>query len=109
MMNMALNQCRKRENITLSQQQLSYVLPSPYSCGFVLIACYAVFHVTDQLGNKLTDESLILYIQQVSLSLSLSPYKYAYMYNQSYIRLSIHLTGQVFCRYLKLSAFMLLI
>jgi hypothetical protein len=68
MMNMTLNQCRKRENITLSQQQLSYVLPSPYSCGFVLIACYAVFHVTDQLGNKLTDESLILYIQQVSLS-----------------------------------------
>jgi len=87
MMNMALNQCRKRENITLSQQQLSYVLPLPYSCGFVLIACYAVFHVTDQLGNKLTDESLILYIQQVSLSLS--PYKYAYMYNQSYIRLTV--------------------
>ncbi|CAI0405500.1 unnamed protein product [Linum tenue] len=28
--------------------------------GFFL----AVFHVTDQLGNKLTDESLILYIQQ---------------------------------------------
>lgn len=27
-----------------------------------------VFHVTDQLGSKLTDDSLILYIQQVSLS-----------------------------------------
>ena len=27
----------------------------------------AVFHVTDQFGNKLTDEGLIHYIQQVSV------------------------------------------
>lgn len=33
---------------------------------------FAVFHVTDQLGNKLTDEKLVLYIKQVSLSLSLA-------------------------------------
>lgn len=33
----------------------------------VLIVWCAVFHVTDQLGNKVTDESLILYIQQVLL------------------------------------------
>ncbi|KAA8522579.1 hypothetical protein F0562_013060 [Nyssa sinensis] len=39
-----------------------------------------VFHVTDQLGNKITDESLILYIQQASLSLSLSLSLYIYIY-----------------------------
>lgn len=33
--------------------------------GVVLIAWSLVFHVTDQLGNKLTDDTLIHYIQEV--------------------------------------------
>ena len=40
-----------------------------FDFDFDYLVWYAVFHVTDQLGSKLTDESLILYIQQVSLSL----------------------------------------
>lgn len=36
--------------------------------GLLLIALHiAVFHVRDQDGNKLTDESLVHHIQQVSL------------------------------------------
>ena len=48
--------------------------PVADSCGVGIFWLHggAVFHVTDQLGNKLTDESLLLYIQQVSLFLFLS-------------------------------------
>ena len=38
---------------------------------FVLFLA-AVFHVTDQNGNKLTDESVIRYIEQVIITLNAS-------------------------------------
>lgn len=47
-------------------------------CGSIL-STMAVFHVTDQRGNKITDESLINYIQQVSFNLFVQIH---YIYSQ---------------------------
>lgn len=41
----------------------------PFEC-FLIVVCLdfiAVFHVTDQNGEKLTDESVISYLEQVIL------------------------------------------
>ena len=63
-----------------------------FEIKFVLLACYyfwvlleisvtdillsglAVFHVTDLNGNKLTDESIISFIEQVVITLNLIPF-----------------------------------
>jgi len=39
-------------------------------CGSFSLLQNSVFHVTDEAGKKLTDETLMLHIQQVILSLS---------------------------------------
>lgn len=62
------------------------------SYGFVFLLPAAVFHVTDQLGIKITDESLILYIQQV-----ICIWKYTYLCRSAQFCLVIIAELQALC------------
>lgn len=54
--------------LTFVYGQMIYITSVFIHMGFVLFVWYSVFHVTDQLGNKVTDERLIDYIREVCYS-----------------------------------------
>lgn len=50
----------------IKYQTVIFSAPNSFVFSLFGVAWLAVFHVRDQLGKKITDETLNLYIQQVS-------------------------------------------